>query len=1086
MKRTAGIFLTVLTVISFAAPVARAADAKAILEATGVRGGLVVHVGCGDGKLTAALRANERYVVQGLARDEQDVEKAREHIQSLGLYGPVSVAHWEGRTLPYVDNLVNLVVSEDAGPGAPGMKEVMRVLAPNGVAYVRKGGGPGLRSLGEGGWTKTVKPRPAEIDEWSHFLHDASGNAVANDRQIGPPKRLRWVAGPRWCRSHEFPSSVGAVVTAGGRIFTIFDEGPTGVYKKLPQQCKLIARDAASGVLLWKAPLQQWQPEFGTGTGNRLNIHHTIPRRVVADGDRVYVTLRFLDSPVSVLDAATGEVLTKALPGTKGADELILSDGVLIVKATKGLSEGMAARIGRGTPHDTLAAVDVKTGKLLWRKAGIRVLPYALAALGRRVVYHNMDELVCLDARSGKDAWRTPNRIASTTGGVSNLVLHGDVALYHGHGEATGPAGGKTAPKAAGKKGRRKPGAALFLTSFSLDDGKVLWRQRSNKGWGAAGVQPADLFVAGGLVWCASFQGRDLRTGRVKKTVSVDKLISPGHHYRCHRSKATERYLILPKRGAEFVDIEGGNHMRNDWLRSPCFTGLTPANGLLYVPPSQCFCYPGVNVPGYLAMSAKPADRLKPAAASSLHRGSAYGKVSGAGKASAGDWPMYRRDVRRSGSTKTPVPAQLGKQWEVELSGRVSQPVVVGERLWLAQRDAHRIRCLNASNGQAVWSFTAGGRVDSSPTVVDGMVLFGCRDGSVYCLRATDGALVWRFRAAPARQVMSYGQVESVWPIHGSVLVQDGVVYFAAGRSSFLDGGIIVYGLDAKTGKVLHHHLLEGPWPDIRKDTGRPFAMEGALPDLLVSDGRDLYMGRIKFDAQLNRLKTRRESDLGELDMGANHLVATGGFLDDTGFDRLYWMYSRRWPGFYFAQHSPKAGQLVVFDDSTTYAVKHFYRRIVWSPVFYPGEQGALLFADDNDNQPTFLGKDTKVIDWLPKGAATDKHRRGGRGVEKGTGYVREKPAKWQEMIPLRARAMVLAGEHLILAGPPDVVPRDDPLAAFEGRRGAVLWVVAADSGRKLAEYKLDRPVAFDGMIAVAGRVYLTTEDGRLICMAKK
>jgi hypothetical protein len=185
--------------------------------------------------------------------------------------------------------------------------------------------------------------------------------------------------------------------------------------------------------------------------------------------------------------------------------------------------------------------------------------------------------------------------------------------------------------------------------------------------------------------------------------------------------------------------------------------------------------------------------------------------------------------------------------------------------------------------------------------------------------------LVWRFLAAPdRRRLVSFGQVESIWPVQGSVLVQDSVVYFAAGRSSFLDGGIMVYALDAKTGKVLNQHHLEGPWPDVSTEVGTPFAMEGALPDLFVSDGQDLYMQRIKFDADLNRLETTQESPLGELDMGANHLVATGGFLDDTGFDRVYWMYSRRWPGFYFAQQSPKAGQLVVFDDDTTYAVKYF------------------------------------------------------------------------------------------------------------------------------------------------------------------
>jgi outer membrane protein assembly factor BamB len=1041
--------------------------ARAILNATGVKGGLIVHIGLapkgqGDGKLTAALRANDRYLVHGLDTDATCVAGTRELLHSKGLYGPVSADRFDGRNLPYVRDTVNLLVAGDLGRVT--MNEVRRVLAPGGVAYIRQ----------DNGWHKTVKAKPDDVDEWSHFLHDAGGNAVANDKHIGPPKRLRWVAGPRWCRSHEFPSSVAGVVTAGGRLFYIFDEGPTGVYRKLPQRSKLIARDAANGVLLWKVPMQKWGPEFGTGTGNRWQIHHTIPRRLVAEGDRVYVTLRFLDSPVSVLDAATGEVRNKALEGTKGTDEMVLSDGILIAKITQGRSAAATARIARGSLDNTLAAVDVTTGKQLWRKENICVVPYALSAQAGRVVYHNLKELVCLDAKSGSEIWRVPNMVGSTLGAVSTLVIHDGMVLFHGHGRASNADG----------KGKR----GFYLTVLSLEDGDVLWRRKGARGLAGACTQPTDLFVVDGTVWCGgSRQGYDVRTGDVTQTLSLQKLISPGHHYRCHRSKATARYLIWPKRGAEFIDLEQGNHMRHDWLRAPCFTGLTPANGLLYVPPSQCFCYPGVKVFGFLAMSAKPADELRPAAQADLQRGPAYGKVSGQSSASADDWPMYRRDGCRSGSTGISVPTELTKQWEVELACQSSQPVIVGKRLWVAEKDAHRIRCLSAANGQNLWSFTAGGRIDSAPTVYDGLVLFGCRDGSVYCLRQSDGELVWRFQAAPdRRRVVSYGQLESLWPVQGSVLAQDGVVYFAAGRSSFLDGGIIVYGLDAKTGQMLHYHRLEGPWPDISKDTGSPFAMEGALPDLIVSDGKNLYMQRIKFDAELNRLKTKQESSLGELDMGATHLVATGGFLDDTGFDRLYWMYGRRWPGFYFSQQSPKAGQLVVFDDSTTYAVKYFYRRHMWSPLFIPDEQGYLLVADDNDNEPILeeKGQPAKRIEWLPEETLTDKHRRGGRGVEKGTGYVRRQPAKWQKMIPLRIRAMVLAGDCLFAAGMPDVVDPDDPLAALEGRKGALLQIFSAKDGSRLKSSSLSSPPAFDGLSAAAGRLYLATRDGKVICFA--
>ena len=76
---------------------APAADAKQLLAASGVCGGLVVHAGCGDGDLTAALRADGRFLVQGLGAD---VSEARENIRAAGLYGPVTARPWSGGRLP--------------------------------------------------------------------------------------------------------------------------------------------------------------------------------------------------------------------------------------------------------------------------------------------------------------------------------------------------------------------------------------------------------------------------------------------------------------------------------------------------------------------------------------------------------------------------------------------------------------------------------------------------------------------------------------------------------------------------------------------------------------------------------------------------------------------------------------------------------------------------------------------------------------------------------------------------------------------------------------------------------------------------
>jgi len=84
--------------------------ANQILSDTGVKGGLIVHIDCGDGQLTAALCAGDGFLVHGLDTDIDNVEQAREHIRSLNLYGKVSVEAWDGKQLPYIDNLVNLIV----------------------------------------------------------------------------------------------------------------------------------------------------------------------------------------------------------------------------------------------------------------------------------------------------------------------------------------------------------------------------------------------------------------------------------------------------------------------------------------------------------------------------------------------------------------------------------------------------------------------------------------------------------------------------------------------------------------------------------------------------------------------------------------------------------------------------------------------------------------------------------------------------------------------------------------------------------------------------------------------------------------
>jgi 2-polyprenyl-3-methyl-5-hydroxy-6-metoxy-1,4-benzoquinol methylase len=67
------------------------------LKASGVKGGLVVQLGCGDSTLTASLRADDSFLVQGLDTDPANVQLSRAHIQSLDLGGVVTARVFDGK-----------------------------------------------------------------------------------------------------------------------------------------------------------------------------------------------------------------------------------------------------------------------------------------------------------------------------------------------------------------------------------------------------------------------------------------------------------------------------------------------------------------------------------------------------------------------------------------------------------------------------------------------------------------------------------------------------------------------------------------------------------------------------------------------------------------------------------------------------------------------------------------------------------------------------------------------------------------------------------------------------------------------------
>ncbi|MEY3459815.1 MAG: Serine/threonine-protein kinase AfsK, partial [Planctomycetota bacterium] len=739
------------------------------------------------------------------------------------------------------------------------------------------------------------------------------------DDVVGSPRHLQWVGSPRWSRHHDRMASMSALVSTAGRLFYIMDEG-SRISIQLPSRWKLIARDAFNGVILWKRDIANWQNQLWPLKSGPTQLS----RRLVSTESEVYAPLSE-NGPIEALDAATGATL-RTYAGTDGAEEILHVNGTLFVVVRSGESEREKYAPANGRVGDqgkvaqeffwneesrTVMAFTASTGQLLWART-TRISPLTLAATPERVLFHDGESLHALNPATGEVLWASApvtRRRQFTFNFGPRLVLWQDVVLY------------------AGGDGR--------MISVDAATGRQLWEaDHPNSGY----QSPQDLMVVDGLVWCAPttsgkdtgvFTGRDPRTGAVKKEFAPD-VDTYWFHHRCYIAKATDNFLIPSRTGVEFVDFQKEHWDIHHWVRGGCLYGVMPCNGLTYTPPHNCACYPEAKLFGFNALAPAAPTRPVPREVPEEGRhelGAAFGTalLSESEFAGGDDWPTFRHDIRRSGTSRQDVPAEFSSRWSTVLGGRLTPPVISSGLVYVARSDAHTLYALNQKNGSQAWSFTAGARIDSPPTIARGRAVFGCTDGWVYCLKADDGQLVWKYRAAPLdRRAMAFEQLESLWPVHGSVLVKQDVVWAVAGRSNFLDGGLRLLRLDLETGRRLSETVMDETNPETgnnMQEKLKILQMPVGLPDILVADEQFVYMKSQKFDAEGNRVEIGPISgdfvEQGSAQRGEGvHLFAPMGFLDDSWFHRSYWVYGRNFAGghggYYQAGRFAPSGDIMV------------------------------------------------------------------------------------------------------------------------------------------------------------------------------
>jgi outer membrane protein assembly factor BamB len=622
------------------------------------------------------------------------------------------------------------------------------------------------------------------------------------------------------------------------------------------------------------------------------------------------------------------------------------------------------------------------------------------------------------------------------------------------------------------------------LVALSAETGKQLWQADHP----ASGFQsPEDIFVIQGTVWFGAtkdgrqkgpFCGIDLHSGKVLSVFEPDNT-SYWFHQRCYPQKATDRYILTSRTGIEFVDPAARHWELNHWVRGACTYGVMPANGMTYAPAHPCACYPESKLSGMNAMAATQCYSLAPdRTVERLRKGPAYDLPIDGRAPSANDWPCYRGNPERSSSVPGRFAAEPTLRWQVHAGSGLTSPIAAAGMLFAARKESHTVFAVSTNDGSKQWAFTAGGRIDSPPVFAEGRIVFGSRDGYVYCLNAHDGALRWRFLAAPGdKRIFDFEQLESVWPVFGSVLVLDGTVYLTAGRSLFLDGGITFCKLNLETGRQIarrtwgpkapdgtdYHQLVstlqEGADLTIR---GYGLTMPPANNDLLSARGEHLFMASQVLTMAGERVMTKAgaRNEGNEL----SHLFSPTGLLDDSWWHRSYQAYGNAVEGGYpwaSSQNKVIDGKILCADKDKVYGfgAEARYRR--WTvPLEYN------LFC-----QPR-------------KPDATSSGSRQGDGME------------WQVKVPIWVRAMFVTDDLLAVCGPRDLydeqselgkMDTQDPRLAlqqehFEGRHGALLKFFDKQTGSEVASLEIDDMPSWDGMIAAEGKVFMTTVQGRILC----
>jgi len=938
--------------------------AEAALERAGVKKGIGVVLGLPEadqGEYVTDLATGSELLVYFQSPDSEEVARVRSRAEAAGLLGKrVFVDRGDWKSIHLADDLADAVVVSPAAAGSVAEGELLRVLHPQGKAILPS--------------RQVVKPFPQGIDDWSYPYHGADNNPQSADEIARAPYLTQFIAEPR------FGPSPAVTVAAGGRVFRAFGhlahrENQNAMLNTL------LAVNAYNGTILWKRPLSQ----------GFMILRNTI----VATPETLYLAD---DESCKLLDAATGELIDEIVPPQADVDGTVwkwmaLEGGVLYgliggeeFKAPVLTSESFG--IG-GWPRAnwpgfdyqdprtawaqgrTLLAIDVKAKKLLWRhREEDCVDGRAVCMSGGRIYFYSPEKsLGCLDADTGQVVWKTSD---------ANLL------------NAIGPLFSKL-PRWTGLSpfpyikcndrfvffsGPRIP----RVVAVSTENGKLAWQKEvplSDSGSVHLLLRDDALYAVGHGGGDTSFS-MDYDTGE-----TLARFL--GRRACTIATGSADSIFYRAPGGTVRVDLATDTAEHIAPMRPPCYEGVVISGGMLYWGAWKCRCQ--LSLYGHVCLAPagdfdfRPgADQsrleLEPRDATTVEKFEAHPK----------DWPCYQGDNSRTSATGVLLPREVGRRWGFRPPSDVmpTAPVAAGGLVFVAD-ESGVVRALDASSGKPRWKAYTGGAVFFPPAVWEGRVYVGSADGWVYAFEAATGRPLWRFRAAPReRRIPVFGKLISTWPVAGGVVVQDGVVYAAAGIAHY--DGTHVYALDAVTGKVNWYNDSSGR---LSEKTRSGVSLQGSL---YVDRGQLCFSGGNAYPTARYDLKTGQIAIPGQDRVGS-------------GFRTAFYPYYPRHGRYVSLNHRLSDGRLLNY--AADYSGALHSTLALFGPL-PPGAAG--------------LGPHWRILPRRTEPNATP-------------------PTLWEHKTPERFTSFVVAPETLLAAGEIDSGPKPGGfLAALNIEDGTPLW----------------------------------------------